>query len=70
MATRGQNEKRFKSWRDLPDGGRRYWFDRQGVTGYQCMIKIVDASEQTRFVIQEIYNDDDRSIERHQKYLG
>ncbi|MEZ4658175.1 MAG: hypothetical protein R2911_11430 [Caldilineaceae bacterium] len=68
MATREQNEKRFKNWRDLPGGGRRYWFDRHGVTGYQRMIKIVDALEQTLFVIQEIYNDDDRLIERHQKY--
>lgn len=68
MATREQNEKRFKHWRNLPGGGRRYWFDRQGVNGYQRMIKIVDAREQTLVVVQEIYNDDDILIERHQKY--
>ncbi|MEZ4737337.1 MAG: hypothetical protein R3E79_60445 [Caldilineaceae bacterium] len=67
MATREQNEKRFKHWRDLPGGGRLYWFDRQGINGYQRMIKIVDASEQTLFVIQEIYTDD-VLIERHHKY--
>ena len=69
MATRDQNEKRFKNWADLPDGGRRYWIDRPGtVSGSQRMIKIVDADEVTLQVVQEIYNDEQVLIERHQKY--
>ena len=69
MATREQNERRFTNWEDLPDGGRRYWMDRSGaVSGYQRMIKVVDAEEVTLQVVQEIYNDEDVLIERHQKY--
>jgi hypothetical protein len=69
MANRDQNEKRFKNWEDLPMGGRRYWADRQGmVKGFQRMIKIVDENENTLQLVQEIYNDDNILIERHQKY--
>lgn len=68
MATREQNERRFTNWLDLPNGGRRYWFDRQGRYGYQRIVKVVGATEQTMLVIQEIYDDDGRMIERHQKY--
>lgn len=69
MATREQNEKRFKNWEELPGGGRRYWSDRRGlVSGYQRMVKVVDANEVTQQVIQEIYDDDGLLIERHQKY--
>jgi hypothetical protein len=69
MATRQQNEKRFKNWEELPDGGRRYWYDRSGnETGYQRIIKIVDANETTRQLIQEIYSNEGVLIERHQKY--
>ncbi len=69
MATREQNEKRFKNWEDLPDGRRRYWSDRKGAEhGFQRMVKIVDADEITLQLVQEIYNDDGRLIERHQKY--
>ena len=32
------------------------------------MVKLVDADETTLQVVQEIYNDDDVLIERHQKY--
>lgn len=69
MATRRDNEKRFKLWKDLPDGGRRYWYDRLGaVSGFQRIIKIVDAHEVTLQLVQEIYNDEGVLIERHQKY--
>ncbi len=69
MATRAQNEKDFENWEELPDGGRRYWFDRKGeIWGFQRIVKIVDANENTLFVIQEIYDDDGELYERHQKY--
>lgn len=69
MASRSQNEKEFDHWEDLPDGGRRYWFDRPGkVWGFQRILKIVDADENTLLVLQEIYNDDGELYERHQKY--
>lgn len=69
MATREQNERRFENWEILPNGGRRYWTDRQGaVSGFQRMVKVVDADENTLQLVQEIYNDDGVMIERHQKF--
>ncbi len=69
MATREQNERRFKNWQDLPNGGRRYWTDRKGaISGFQRIIKIVDENEVTLQLVQEIYNDDNVLIERHQKF--
>lgn len=69
MASRAQNEKRFRTWLDLADGTRRYWTDRQGaVSGFQRMIKVVDKDENTLLLLQEIYNNDGKLIERHQKY--
>jgi hypothetical protein len=69
MATRPQNEKRFKNWEDSADGGRRYWTDRKGaVSGFQRMIKVVDVAETTLQLLQEIYDDNGTLIERHQKY--
>jgi hypothetical protein len=69
MATREQNERRFQNWQEFSDGTRRYWMDRAGaVSGFQRMIKVVDADEKTMQVLQEIYNDEGELIERHQKY--
>ncbi|MDX1995141.1 MAG: hypothetical protein SF029_22355 [bacterium] len=69
MATRQQNEKDFPHWEDLAEGGRRYWYDRKGrVRGFQRLIKIVDGNENTLFFFQEIYDDEGRLIEIHQKY--
>jgi len=69
VSSRQQNERRFRNWDELPNGGRRYWIDRAGeFRGFQRMIKIVDADETTLQVVQEIYNDQGILIERHQKY--
>lgn len=69
MATREQNEKEYRNWQDLPGGGRRYWKVRKGaISGYQHLIKIVDANENTLSVVQEVYNDDSELVERHQKF--
>jgi hypothetical protein len=69
MATRRQNEQEYKQWENLSDGGRRYWRERAGrVHGFQRIVKIVDANENTVFVIQEVYNEDGELVERHQKY--
>ena len=69
MASRSQNEKEYRNWEALADGGRRYWRERKGkINGVQRFIKIVDAEETTLLVVQEIYDDDGHLIGRHQKY--
>lgn len=69
MATRAQNERLFRNWQDLFDGGRRYWKDyRAGRRGWAHYIKLVDADEQTLAVIQEIYDCNDVLVSVHEKF--
>ena len=69
MSTRIQNEKKFGNWTDLPDGGRRYWLDIEGKMGWRARYwKVVDAAENTVRFWQEIYDDQDKLIEIHEKY--
>jgi len=70
VATREQNERRFKNWEDLPDGGRRYWYDVIGKRGWLMRyVKNVDANEVTISFYQEIYNAERKLIPVHQKFL-
>lgn len=69
MSTRPQNEKKFGSWEDLPGGGRRYWLDVLGRQGWCARyLKEVDASESTLRFRQEIYDEQGRLVEVHDKY--
>jgi len=69
MPSRERNERKFGNWEELPDGGRRYWRERSGRHwGFQRMILLVDADENTVLLLQEIYDDDGTLMERHQKY--
>ena len=69
MATREQNEREFDDWEELPGGGRRYWKQRRGRQfGSQRIIKVVDESEDTIRVVQEVYDDEDLLIEHHVKF--
>ena len=64
-----QNERKFKMWFDLPDGGRRYYFDIEGrVVGFARYVKIVNSDEETMFFGQEIYNAIGVLIETHEKF--
>jgi hypothetical protein len=45
MASRSQNERKFKYWEELPDGGRRYIREFAGRAGGRARyIKEVDAA--------------------------
>ena len=69
MSTRTQNEKKFESWDDLPGDGRRYWLDVSGRSGWVARyLKEVDAKETTLKFWQEIYDDQRRLVEVHEKY--
>jgi hypothetical protein len=66
---RAQNERKFWAWDELPDGGRRYWFDVKGRSGWRARyVKEVDANEATARFYQEVYDGDGRLREIHQKY--
>ena len=56
--TGGDNELKFDSWEELPNGGRRYWFEVAGRRGWKARyVKEVDADEKTHDSRQEIYDD-------------
>jgi hypothetical protein len=69
LSTRPQNERKFGSWEELPNGGRRYWFEVAGRRGWKARyVKEVDADENTVRFWQEIYNDQGKLVEIHEKY--
>ena len=69
MGTRAQNEKKFDSWEELPDGGRRYHLDVAGRSGWLARyLKEVDAEDTTLRFWQEIFDDQGRLVEIHEKY--
>ena len=69
MTSREQNEKKFGSWEELPNGGRRYFRDFAGRAGGQARyVKEVDAAETTTRFAQEIYDASGRLIGVHEKF--
>jgi hypothetical protein len=63
------NERKFTSWEELPDGSRKYWFVVKGKLGWSAKyVKIVDKEEQTISFCQEIYNESSNLVEIHEKY--
>ena len=66
---RGSNERKFGAWEDLPDGGRRYWYEVEGYRGWRARyVKEVDSEERVVRFWQEIYNEKGLLVERHEKY--
>lgn len=69
MSTRVQNEKKFGHWDELPGGGRRYRLDVTGRLGWLARYwKEVDANETTLRFWQEIYDDQGKRVEIHEKF--
>ena len=65
---REQNERKFGTWRELPDGGRQYWHEVKGRSTWRARyVKEVDAEESTIRFYQEVY-DGDGTLREDQKY--
>lgn len=63
------NEKKFGSWKDLPEGGRIYYYEVKGRSGWKARYaKEVDADEKTLKFWQEIYDEEGELKETHQKF--
>jgi hypothetical protein len=69
MTTRAQNERKFGNWRDLADGGRHYWLDVSGRSGWRARYckEVTPLEETTRFW-QEIYDGAGNLMEIHEKH--
>jgi hypothetical protein len=69
MASRGQNERNFGHWEELPNGGRRYFLDFVGRAGGRARyVKEVDEAETTVRFAQEIYDQAGRLVAEHEKF--
>jgi hypothetical protein len=69
VSTRGQNERKFAQWIALSGGGRRYRLAVPGKLGWQARyLKEVDANETTVRFWQEIYDDQGKLVETHEKF--
>ena len=69
MASRKQNERKFPNRVNLPSGGRRYWLEVKGRSGWFARyVKEVDAREKTIRFYQEIYSKEGVLVEIHEKY--
>jgi len=69
LSTRPQNERKFGSWEELPNGGRRYWFEVAGRRGWKARyVKEVDVDENTVRFWQEIDEAQGKLVEIHEKY--
>ncbi|HEX5317272.1 MAG TPA: hypothetical protein VFX22_11535 [Candidatus Kapabacteria bacterium] len=70
MTPRKENEKKFKEWEELPNGGRRYRLSVPGQRpGWSAhYVKEVDKNEETVKFRQEIYDDKNELVEVHSKY--
>jgi hypothetical protein len=69
MGTRAQNEKKFGTWEELPDVGRRYRLDIPGRMRWLARyLKEVDKDETTLRFWQEIYDDTGKLVEIHEKF--
>lgn len=69
MASREQNERKFRHWEELPGGGRRYVREFAGRAGGRARyIKEVDSIENTVRFAQEIYDPTGRLVAVHEKF--
>lgn len=69
MNNRVQNEKKFRTWNELPSGGRIYWLEIIGRFGWCARyLKEVDADEVTLRFWQEIYDEAGQLVELHEKF--
>ncbi|MDI6761035.1 MAG: hypothetical protein QMD05_09425 [Candidatus Brocadiaceae bacterium] len=66
---RRQNESKFGSWEELPGGGRHYWYEVTSRSGGRARyIKEVDLNEKIVRFSQEIYNEEGKLVEVHNKF--
>src|SRR3989304_5432006 len=63
------NERKFGKWEELPGGGRRYSYKIEGRHGWTAhYVKEVNLMEKTLRFYQEIYDNNGKLIEIHEKY--
>ena len=63
------NERKFGKWEELTGGGRRYSYEVDGRHGWTARyVKEVNLIEETLRFYQEIYDNNGKLVEIHEKY--
>ena len=63
---RHNNERKFGNWRELSSGGRLYWYEVAGRSGWKARyVKEVDVEESTAKFYQEVYDEAGKLREVH-----
>jgi hypothetical protein len=63
------NERKFGKWEELPGGGRCYSYKIDGRHGWKARyVKEVNLMEETIRFYQEIYDNNGKLVEIHEKY--
>ena len=63
------NERKFGKWEELTGGGRRYYYEIDGRHGWTARyVKEVNLIEETLRFYQEIYDNNGKLVEIHEKY--
>ena len=63
------NERKFGKWEELTGGGRRYSYESDGRHGWTARyVKEVNRIEETLRFYQEIYDNNGKIVEIHEKY--
>ena len=63
------NEAKFPNWKDLPDGGRKYWYGVEGKFSFRARyVKEVDSQERIVKFQQEIYDKNNNLVQIHEKF--
>ena len=63
------NERKFGAWEELPESGRRYSYKIEGHYGWTARyVKEVNLMEETLRFYQEIYDNNGKLVEIHEKY--
>ena len=66
---RKENDQKFPNFDELPDGSRIYWFELEGKLGWKARyVQTVDINETTLSFRQEIYDENEKLVEVHEKY--
>jgi len=66
---RARNEKKFSYREDLPNSGRKYWYEVMGKFGFKARyVKEVNIEEETVRFYQEIYDSQGNLVEIHPKF--
>jgi hypothetical protein len=66
---RRENERKFGTWEELPGCVRRYSYKIEGRYGWTARyVKEVNAREETLRFYQEIYDNNGKLVEIHEKY--